>query len=162
MLFRPKLRIFNNRFETPNFNIQYERPSCHSHGFAKSDFQKGASNERTLRRLKKSTIRDAIVPSVVKTKNIRFQETLLDLFASCPVPFSLVESLKFQRLFEIYNINLPIKNCHSLSTKLKEPGFEIEQKVKELLSSDECISLHLQLDLWQSPSDRGHYINLIG
>jgi hypothetical protein len=104
---------------------------------------------------------DAIVASTVKTKNIRFQETLLGLFASHPVPFSLVESPKFQRLFEIYNINLPIRNHHSLSTKLKERGFEIEQKIKELLSSDECISLHLQLDLWQSSSDRGHYICLI-
>jgi hypothetical protein len=105
---------------------------------------------------------EAIVASTVKTKNTRFQETLLDLFASHPVPFSLIESPKFQRLFEIYNINLPIKNRHSLSTKLKERGFEIEQKVKDLLNSDECISLHLQLDLWQSPSDRGHYISLIG
>jgi hypothetical protein len=77
-----------------------------------------------------------------QTKNARFQERLLDLFAPHPVPFSLFESPKFQGLFEIYNINLPIKNRHSLSAKLKEPGFEIEENVKQLLSSDECVPLH--------------------
>jgi hypothetical protein len=43
-----------------------------------------------------------------------------------------------------------------------ERGAGIEERVKELLASDDFTAIYIQLDLWQSPSDGFHYISVIG
>jgi hypothetical protein len=81
------------------------------------------------------------------------------LFGDGSLPFSLIENIKFQKLSEINDIALPLKSRATISRKLRERDDEIERQMKALLSSQECLSLHLALDLWQSPSKR-HYLGV--
>lgn len=124
VFFQERMPILNHRWETSIINKQLNRSSYQVIWFWKEkDFKNGASLESTLSRLQQNRITGSSVDSSARTKTSRFQEALLDFFASHPIPLSLVESSKFKNLFAVYDIDLPIKSRPSLSSKMKERGF---------------------------------------
>jgi hypothetical protein len=73
----------------------------------------------------------------------------------------MIENKDFENNYLVNGISLPFKSRTTLSNKLRERGAVIEAEVKEILLSDQVVSIHLQTDLWQSPSKK-HFISLIG
>jgi hypothetical protein len=71
------------------------------------------------------------------------------------------ESKDFENTYLVNGISLPFKSRTTLSNKLRERDAIVEAEVKEVLLSDQVVSIHLQTDLWQSPSKK-HFISLIG
>jgi hypothetical protein len=131
------------------------------HNLSKDDVDGSKTFDQITSICCKSDILNQIQKSNVKSRKTRTEEALLDLFGDGSLPFSLIENMKFQKLFEINDIALPLKSRATLSRKLRDRGDEIEKRIKALLSSKECLSLHLALDLWQSPSKR-HSLSVIG
>jgi hypothetical protein len=95
------------------------------------------------------------------SKTQRLSDAIVRLFKSHPLPFTLIESLHFQELFKILETNIPIANRVTLANRILDQGNEMQERIKELLASEEVLNIHLSTDLWHSPGDRSHYIAVI-
>jgi hypothetical protein len=156
---RCKYETTDNKRNTTTVNMRGHRFGFHN--LSKDDVNGSKTFDQLTSICCKSDILNQIQKSNVKSKKTRTEEALIDLFGDGFLPFSLTENMKFLKPFEINDIALPLKSRATLSTKLRDGGDEIERRIKALLSSKKCLSLHLMLGLWQSPSKR-HFLSVIG
>jgi hypothetical protein len=98
------------------------------HHVAKDDVDGPKTFEQVISKCAKSDIFNQIQKSNEKPKKAKTEEELLDLFGDGSLPFLLVENMKFQGLFDINGIALPLKSRTKLSRKLTERGDRLRDK----------------------------------
>jgi hypothetical protein len=131
------------------------------HCLRKEDLEGSATHEELLGRVSKNIIIDSLKKSNDDSRKAKFTKSLLTLFGNNPIPFKMIENKDFENTYLVNGISLPFKSRATLPNKLRERGAIVEAEVKEILLSDQVVSIHLQTDLWQSPSKK-HFISLIG
>jgi hypothetical protein len=125
------------------------------------DLERSATREELLGAVSKSVIIESSKKANDNSRKAKFTKSLLTLFGNNPIPFKMIETKDFEKSYLVNGISLPFKSHTTLSNKLRERGAIAEAEFKEALLSDQVISIHLQTDLWQSPSKK-HFTSLIG
>jgi hypothetical protein len=139
----------------------FQKFSIYHHGIKKDDLKEGASKKRALARLAKNSIRKLLLRSMKISKTQRLSDAIVRLFKSHPHPFRLIESPHFRELFKILETNIPIANRITLANRILDQGNEMQERIKELLASEQVLNIHLSTDLWHSPGDGSYYIAVI-
>lgn len=108
----------------------------------------------------KGDIMTLIGQPTTQSRSTEAQKLWLKLFSEFNIPFSLVDSPTFRELMITIQHKMPFANRRALTRRLDEYAAHVERVVKASLK-EEAISIHIAMDLWESPNHR-HYICVMG
>jgi hypothetical protein len=146
-----------------------------THGLSEADIRRGSLTwiDSKASMKKDNSIKTKIEIQMATSQTSKVKDEVHGLFARRDLPLSLIKDHGFQKLLlwasntrltsvtsEDKIANVPVKSRRTLQRLLDEAKSSFLNKLKEILLSDECVSLNVAFDGWTSCNNKS-YISII-